>query len=86
MTLEQLKSEKEFIGTMTREEYIKVSRTGRTLKLNRADRNNIYTNIDKMISWITPCSRTIGQLRNDKANLFYDAICTERDESMLLTA
>lgn len=86
MTLTQLKSEKEFIGNMTLNEYIRVSRAGRTLKLSRADRKHLYANIDSMINHITPDTRTVGQLRNDKPNYYYDAICEERDEVMLETA
>lgn len=68
MTLTQLKSEKEFIGNMTLNEYIRASRTGRTLRLSRADRKHLHANIDSMINHITPDTRTIGQLRNDKPN------------------
>lgn len=86
MTLEQLKAEKEFIGDMTLNEYIRASRTGMKLSLTRANRKYIHANIDDMIAHITSDSRTMGQLRNDKANPFYDAICSDRDEVMLETA
>ena len=86
MTLTQLKLEKEFIGNMTLNEYIRASRVGRDLRLSRANRKHLHANIDSMIAHITPDYRTVGQLRSDKPDYYYDAICKYRDEVMLETA
>jgi hypothetical protein len=90
MTLTQLKAEKSLIGTKTLNEYLRTSRTGSDIALNRKAKKEIYANIDKLISYMEDAERNdnkkVGDTLSKKGQFCYDAITTYRDEVMLVTA
>ena len=92
LTIEQLKSEQDFIGNMTLAEYIKVSRVGRTFRLSRAMRKKLHNNIDNIIEnmraeYHEEKRESMKKRRlTPQANYAYNSICKYRDEVMLETA
>jgi tyrosyl-tRNA synthetase len=88
ITLKNIKAEIELIGTKTLVEYIKTSRTGMDVALNRKQRVYIYNNREDLLSHACYNERVqkVGNALSANGMAAYDAITKHRDEVMLVTA
>ena len=88
ITLKNIKAEIALIGNKTLAEYIKTSRVGMNVALNRKQRIFIYNNREDLLSQAcyNESKQKVGNTLSANGMAAYDAITKHRDEVMLVTA